>query len=79
LSPKSPQWPHLRSTFFVVCGLPMPPTVPGAGRSATRCEVGGFLGRTAGLYQHGDPVGFVMAVVGSIALLLLYRLISRRA
>lgn len=38
--------------------------------------LGGFLGRTAGLYQEGDPVGFVMAVIGSIALLLLYRLIG---
>lgn len=40
--------------------------------------LGGFLGRTAGLYQQGDPVGFVMAVVGSIALLLLFRLVGGR-
>jgi uncharacterized membrane protein YeaQ/YmgE (transglycosylase-associated protein family) len=38
--------------------------------------LGGFLGRTAGWYQEGDPVGFVMAVIGSIVLLLLYRLIA---
>jgi uncharacterized membrane protein YeaQ/YmgE (transglycosylase-associated protein family) len=26
-----------------------------------------------GLYGEGDPVGFIMAVVGSILLLLIYR------
>jgi uncharacterized membrane protein YeaQ/YmgE (transglycosylase-associated protein family) len=39
--------------------------------------VGGFIGRTAGWYGEGDPVGFVMAVLGSIALLVLYRLVVR--
>lgn len=39
--------------------------------------VGGFIGRTAGWYGEGDPVGFVMAVVGSIVLLVLYRLVIR--
>jgi len=37
--------------------------------------VGGFIGRTAGWYGEGDPVGFAMAVVGSIVLLVLYRLV----
>jgi uncharacterized membrane protein YeaQ/YmgE (transglycosylase-associated protein family) len=42
--------------------------------------IGGFLGRLAGLYAEGDPVGFVMAVVGSIVLLWLYRvMVGRRA
>jgi uncharacterized membrane protein YeaQ/YmgE (transglycosylase-associated protein family) len=40
--------------------------------------VGGFLGRAIGLYQENDPVGFVMAVVGSIILLLLYRMVAGR-
>jgi uncharacterized membrane protein YeaQ/YmgE (transglycosylase-associated protein family) len=40
--------------------------------------VGGFLGRSVGLYQDGDPVGFAMAVVGSIVLLALYRLVAPR-
>jgi len=35
--------------------------------------VGGFVGRMIGLYGVGDPVGFIMAVVGSILLLLIYR------
>ena len=41
--------------------------------------LGGYLGRALGLYGEGDPVGFIMAVVGSIILLLLYRMIGRRA
>src|SRR6267143_1910945 len=40
--------------------------------------IGGYLGRAIGLYREGDPVGFIMAVVGSIALLLLYRVIAGR-
>ena len=35
--------------------------------------VGGFLGRMLGLYHEGDPVGFVMAVLGAILLLWIYR------
>ena len=40
--------------------------------------LGGFIGRGLGWYGEGDPVGFVMAVVGSIILLVLFRLTSRR-
>jgi uncharacterized membrane protein YeaQ/YmgE (transglycosylase-associated protein family) len=40
--------------------------------------LGGFLGRAVGWYREGDPVGFAMAVVGSIVLLVLHRLIARR-
>jgi uncharacterized membrane protein YeaQ/YmgE (transglycosylase-associated protein family) len=35
--------------------------------------VGGFIGRAVGWYGPNDPVGFVMAVVGAIVLLALYR------
>ena len=35
--------------------------------------VGGFVGRSIGWYGEGDPVGFVMAVIGSIIVLALYR------
>ena len=42
--------------------------------------VGGFLGQSLGFYQQGEPAGFIMAVVGSIILLLIYRmLIGKRA
>jgi uncharacterized membrane protein YeaQ/YmgE (transglycosylase-associated protein family) len=40
--------------------------------------VGGFLGRLFGWYGDGDPVGFVMAVIGSIVLLAAYRLTMGR-
>ncbi len=41
--------------------------------------VGGYLGRFLGLYNEGDPVGFIMAVIGSIVLLWIYRMASRHA
>jgi len=41
--------------------------------------VAGFLGRLVGWYGDGDPVGFVMAVIGSIILLAAYRLTRGRA
>jgi len=41
--------------------------------------VGGFLGRFLGLYRENDPVGFVMAVIGSIVLLVIYRAAFRRS
>jgi uncharacterized membrane protein YeaQ/YmgE (transglycosylase-associated protein family) len=40
--------------------------------------LGGFLGRAFGLYREGDPVGFIMAVLGSIVLLVLYRMVAGR-
>jgi uncharacterized membrane protein YeaQ/YmgE (transglycosylase-associated protein family) len=40
--------------------------------------LGGYLGRAIGWYREGDPVGFVVAVLGSIVLLALYRLMVRR-
>jgi uncharacterized membrane protein YeaQ/YmgE (transglycosylase-associated protein family) len=41
--------------------------------------VGGFLGRAMGLYGEGEPAGFVMAVLGSIILLFLYRAVAGRS
>jgi uncharacterized membrane protein YeaQ/YmgE (transglycosylase-associated protein family) len=40
--------------------------------------VGGFLGRVFGLYEEGQPAGFVMSVLGAIVLLLGYRLLTRQ-
>ena len=40
--------------------------------------VGGFLGRFLGLYRPGQPAGFIMAVLGSILLLMLYRFTGPR-
>ena len=40
--------------------------------------LGGFLGRAVGWYGPNDPVGFLMAVLGAIVLLVGYRMIARR-
>jgi uncharacterized membrane protein YeaQ/YmgE (transglycosylase-associated protein family) len=40
--------------------------------------LGGYIGRAVGWYGEGDPVGFVMAVIGAIILLALYRMIISR-
>jgi uncharacterized membrane protein YeaQ/YmgE (transglycosylase-associated protein family) len=37
--------------------------------------LGGWLGRVMGLYREGEAAGFIMAVVGAIILLALYRLV----
>jgi uncharacterized membrane protein YeaQ/YmgE (transglycosylase-associated protein family) len=39
--------------------------------------VGGFLGRAIGLYQEGQPAGFVMSIVGALVLLFVYRMFTR--
>ncbi len=39
---------------------------------------GGMLGRMIGMYGQDDPVGFVMAVIGAILFLWLFRVITRR-
>ena len=38
--------------------------------------IGGFIGRMLGWYGEGDPVGFIMAVIGAIVVLFGYRRIS---
>ena len=35
--------------------------------------LGGFLGRTLGLYDRGQAAGFLMSLVGAVLLLVLYR------
>jgi uncharacterized membrane protein YeaQ/YmgE (transglycosylase-associated protein family) len=40
--------------------------------------VGGFIGQALGFYNEGEPAGFLMAVIGSIILLLLYRMFVGR-
>jgi uncharacterized membrane protein YeaQ/YmgE (transglycosylase-associated protein family) len=36
--------------------------------------LGGFIGRALGLYGEGEPAGFIMALLGAIALLFIYRI-----
>jgi uncharacterized membrane protein YeaQ/YmgE (transglycosylase-associated protein family) len=40
--------------------------------------LGGWIGQALGLYREGEPAGFIMAVIGAIVLLLLYRLFVGR-
>ena len=38
--------------------------------------VGGWLGRVLGFYRPGEVAGFIMAVVGAIVILALYRVVT---
>lgn len=38
----------------------------------------GFVGRSLGLYDPGEPAGWVAATLGAIVILFIYRLIARR-
>ena len=40
--------------------------------------LGGFVGRALGMYSEGEPAGFIMAFVGSVVLLALYRMMVGR-
>ena len=40
--------------------------------------VASYLGRALGLYESGQPAGFIASIVGAMLLLLLYRLLFRR-
>jgi len=35
--------------------------------------IGGFVGRLLGWYAPGEPAGFVMALIGAVLLLFIYR------
>jgi len=40
--------------------------------------LGGWLGRSLGLYQPGEPAGWMMSILGAVILLLIYRALIRR-
>ena len=40
--------------------------------------VGGFIGRLLGWYQPGEPAGFIMATLGAVLLLFVYRRFTAR-
>ena len=40
--------------------------------------LGGFLGRALGLYREGEAAGWIMATLGAIALLAIYRMMVGR-
>jgi uncharacterized membrane protein YeaQ/YmgE (transglycosylase-associated protein family) len=41
--------------------------------------LGGYLGRALGWYREGDAAGFLVAVLGAIVVLVLYRMMAGRA
>lgn len=41
--------------------------------------VGGFIGRSLGWYAPGEPAGFIMATLGAILLLVLYRTVTKKS
>ncbi len=40
--------------------------------------LGGYLGRLLGLYREGEPAGFVMSLIGAIALVVVYHAVVAR-
>ena len=41
--------------------------------------LGGFVGRLLGLYQAGQGAGYIMATLGAVLILFVYRQVSVRA
>ena len=39
--------------------------------------LGGWLGRAFNLYRDGEPAGFLMAVLGAVIVLFVYRMVTR--
>jgi uncharacterized membrane protein YeaQ/YmgE (transglycosylase-associated protein family) len=44
----------------------------------TGAFLAGFLGRSIGWYEPGQPAGFIASIIGAMLLLLVYRLIRGR-
>jgi uncharacterized membrane protein YeaQ/YmgE (transglycosylase-associated protein family) len=40
--------------------------------------LGGWVGRAMGMYDEGEPAGFLMALVGAVVLLAGYRAVARK-
>ena len=40
--------------------------------------LGGWLGQAAGFYRAGEPAGFIVAVLGAVIVLFVYRMIAQR-
>jgi len=66
-----------------VAKLVMPGRDPGGivvtmGLGILGAMLGGWIGQALGMYRQEEPVGFVMATVGAIIVLSLYRFAVRR-
>lgn len=67
----------------VVAKLLIPGRDPGGiivsiGLGIVGALLGGFLGRAVGLYGPNEGAGFLMAVLGAVVLLMLYRAVAGR-
>ena len=40
--------------------------------------LGGFIGRSLGLYRTDEPAGLLMSIIGAIVVLVIYRAVARR-
>jgi uncharacterized membrane protein YeaQ/YmgE (transglycosylase-associated protein family) len=80
---------HILGTLFIglivgiIAKLLMPGRDPGGFIITTLLGIGGafiakFIGQQVGWYGPGDAAGFLASVVGSILLLIIYRLLFRR-
>lgn len=38
----------------------------------------GWMGRSLGWYNDGEPAGFIMSVVGAILILFIYRVVAKK-
>src|SRR6516164_2457140 len=56
-----------------------PSAVPFVPFAHAGAAVGGLIGRALGMYQSGEATGFIMSLIGAIILLILYRLLFKRA
>ena len=68
----------------VIAKLLMPGRDPGGFIITTLLGIAGaflatWLGQAVGWYEQGEAAGFIGAVVGAIVILVIYRLIRRRA
>ena len=68
--------------FGLVVGAPAKLIVPGKdpggifvtmALGVVGALLGGFVGRTIGLYEAGQSAGFVMAIIGAVIVLAVYR------
>jgi uncharacterized membrane protein YeaQ/YmgE (transglycosylase-associated protein family) len=76
-------WIFFGLVVGIVAKLLMPGRDPG-GFIITICLgivgalLGGGIGRALGFYGPNEPAGFIMSVLGSILLLVVYRAMTRR-
>jgi uncharacterized membrane protein YeaQ/YmgE (transglycosylase-associated protein family) len=40
--------------------------------------LGGYIGRAVGMYQEGQPAGFIMSLIGAVVLVAIYHAIAVR-